>query len=169
MAEGEVTITVRPNGPFRVEGPIKLVDTDGKVMDLAWQTRRLPLSLRSIDQQTILRRNPLQNRLPGRGGRGAGVCRKSLKSSQSCAPDALNKSFQDVSANPIPLALLSRGSRGIPTAPGSRAWKVTPRSQAGASAFSTAAAAATNPPCCGQNRPGCHPIAAGSHATHRRQ
>jgi CDGSH-type Zn-finger protein len=35
MAEGEVTITVRPNGPFRVEGPIKLVDYDGKVLDLA--------------------------------------------------------------------------------------------------------------------------------------
>ena len=34
MAEGEVTITVRPNGPFRVEGPIKLVDYDGKVLDL---------------------------------------------------------------------------------------------------------------------------------------
>jgi hypothetical protein len=35
MAEGEVTITVRPNGPFRVEGPIKLVNTDGTLIDLA--------------------------------------------------------------------------------------------------------------------------------------
>jgi CDGSH-type Zn-finger protein len=35
MAEGEVTITVRPNGPFRVEGPIKLINTDGKEIDLA--------------------------------------------------------------------------------------------------------------------------------------
>jgi CDGSH-type Zn-finger protein len=35
MAEPEVTITVRPNGPLRVEGPIKLVDSDGKVIDLA--------------------------------------------------------------------------------------------------------------------------------------
>jgi CDGSH-type Zn-finger protein len=33
MAEGEVTITVRPNGPFRVEGPVKLVNTDGTVID----------------------------------------------------------------------------------------------------------------------------------------
>ena len=33
MAEGEVTITVRPNGPFRVEGPIKLINTDGTVID----------------------------------------------------------------------------------------------------------------------------------------
>ena len=34
MAEGEVTITVRPNGPFRVEGPIKLINTDGNPIDL---------------------------------------------------------------------------------------------------------------------------------------
>lgn len=34
MAENDVTITVRPNGPFRVEGPIKLIDTDGKEIDL---------------------------------------------------------------------------------------------------------------------------------------
>jgi len=34
MAEGEVTITVRPNGPFRVEGPIKLINTDGQQIDL---------------------------------------------------------------------------------------------------------------------------------------
>ncbi len=30
----EVKITVRPNGPFRVEGPIKLIDADGKEWDL---------------------------------------------------------------------------------------------------------------------------------------
>jgi CDGSH-type Zn-finger protein len=35
MAEGEVTITIRPNGPYRVEGPIKLVDAEGKLLDLA--------------------------------------------------------------------------------------------------------------------------------------
>lgn len=29
-----VTITVRPNGPLRVEGPIRLIDTDGKDIDL---------------------------------------------------------------------------------------------------------------------------------------
>lgn len=37
MSENEipaVTITVRPNGPLRVEGPIKLIDTDGKEIDL---------------------------------------------------------------------------------------------------------------------------------------
>ena len=35
MADNEVTITVRPNGPYRVEGPIKLVDADGTQWDLA--------------------------------------------------------------------------------------------------------------------------------------
>ena len=30
-----VKITVRPNGPFRVEGPISLVDVDGKEWDIA--------------------------------------------------------------------------------------------------------------------------------------
>jgi CDGSH-type Zn-finger protein len=35
MAEPEVTITVRPNGPLRVEGPIKLINTDGSPIDLA--------------------------------------------------------------------------------------------------------------------------------------
>ena len=35
MAEGEVKISVRRNGPFRVEGPIKLVDADGTEWNLA--------------------------------------------------------------------------------------------------------------------------------------
>lgn len=34
MPETEVKITVRPNGPFRVEGPIKLVDADGREWNL---------------------------------------------------------------------------------------------------------------------------------------
>lgn len=37
MSENEipsVTITVRPNGPLRVEGPIKLINTDGNEIDL---------------------------------------------------------------------------------------------------------------------------------------
>lgn len=39
MSENEappVTITIRPNGPFRVEGTanLKLIDTDGKQIDL---------------------------------------------------------------------------------------------------------------------------------------
>lgn len=35
MSDSPVTITPRPNGPFRVEGPIRLVDVDGKEWDLA--------------------------------------------------------------------------------------------------------------------------------------
>jgi CDGSH-type Zn-finger protein len=34
MAENEVTITARPNGPYRVEGPIRLIDSNGKELDL---------------------------------------------------------------------------------------------------------------------------------------
>lgn len=34
MSESEVKITARLNGPFRVEGPIKLVDADGNEWDL---------------------------------------------------------------------------------------------------------------------------------------
>lgn len=30
----EVKITVRPNGPYRVEGPIQLVDAEGREWDL---------------------------------------------------------------------------------------------------------------------------------------
>lgn len=35
MADEKVTITVRPNGPFRVEGPVKLQDHEGKEWDLS--------------------------------------------------------------------------------------------------------------------------------------
>lgn len=38
MAENEVKITARPNGPFRVEGPIKLVDANGVEWDLGGKT-----------------------------------------------------------------------------------------------------------------------------------
>ena len=30
----EVTITVRPNGPYRIRGPITMVDVDGNAFDL---------------------------------------------------------------------------------------------------------------------------------------
>ncbi|MCL2660032.1 MAG: CDGSH iron-sulfur domain-containing protein [Acidobacteriaceae bacterium] len=35
MSDEAVKITVRPNGPLHVEGPIKLVDANGKEWDLA--------------------------------------------------------------------------------------------------------------------------------------
>ena len=34
MSEEAVKITVRPNGPLRVEGPIVLQDAEGRVWDL---------------------------------------------------------------------------------------------------------------------------------------
>ena len=34
MAEANVTITARPNGPLRVEGPIRLIDVDGTEINL---------------------------------------------------------------------------------------------------------------------------------------
>jgi CDGSH-type Zn-finger protein len=34
MAETNVTITSKPNGPYRVEGPIRLIDVDGKEINL---------------------------------------------------------------------------------------------------------------------------------------
>ncbi len=34
MAENEVLITTRPNGPFRVEGRVRLIDVDGKEVNL---------------------------------------------------------------------------------------------------------------------------------------
>lgn len=38
MADEPVRITVRPNGPLRVEGHIILTDADGKEWDLAGKT-----------------------------------------------------------------------------------------------------------------------------------
>jgi CDGSH-type Zn-finger protein len=38
-----VKITVRPNGPFRVEGPIKLVDVAGNEWDLSEKTAGISL------------------------------------------------------------------------------------------------------------------------------
>ncbi|MEX0893359.1 MAG: CDGSH iron-sulfur domain-containing protein [Gemmatimonadota bacterium] len=33
--ENNVTITVRENGPYRVEGPVRLVDADGNEYDIS--------------------------------------------------------------------------------------------------------------------------------------
>ena len=34
MSDNEVKITVRPNGPYRVEGPFQLLDANGGAWDL---------------------------------------------------------------------------------------------------------------------------------------
>lgn len=38
MSENEARITVRLNGPFRIEGPFKLVDANGVEWDLGGKT-----------------------------------------------------------------------------------------------------------------------------------
>ena len=78
----KVKITVRPNGPYRVEDPeglVELVDANGVPYplprEIGGQAVDLPVPLRSQRQQTFLRRNSLADRLPGRrsgGARGAG-------------------------------------------------------------------------------------------------
>ena len=62
MAEGEVTITMRPNGPYRVEGPIKLVDSNGKVLDTAGKpaSRSAAAEHRQINHSAT---EPTQDRL----------------------------------------------------------------------------------------------------------
>ena len=37
--EGGVTITVRNNGPYLVEGPVRVLDADGQEYDLSGKTR----------------------------------------------------------------------------------------------------------------------------------
>jgi len=38
MSDTAVTISTKPNGPFVVQGPITLIDVDGKVVDLGGKT-----------------------------------------------------------------------------------------------------------------------------------
>ncbi len=66
----QVKITVRPNGPYRVEAPegtIELVDVNGNQFDLTGKACLFALPLRRFGQQAFLRRNPQQDRFPGRG------------------------------------------------------------------------------------------------------
>ena len=50
-----VKITVRPNGPFRVEGPISLVDVNGNEWDL---TGKPAISLPQVPEQPARSRKP---------------------------------------------------------------------------------------------------------------
>ena len=51
----EVTINVRPNGPFRVEGPIKLIDAGWPPVGPHREAGHLALPLRGFHQKAILR------------------------------------------------------------------------------------------------------------------
>ena len=66
----KVTIQTRPNGPYLVQGPIHLVDADGKEFPVHRRPGRA-LPLRRLDQQAVLRRHALEDRLPGRREGGA--------------------------------------------------------------------------------------------------
>ena len=66
----QVKITVRPNGPFRVEAPegsIELVDVNGTPYDLTGKTAFSSVPLWRFGEQAFLRRNSQQDRFPGCG------------------------------------------------------------------------------------------------------
>src|SRR3954451_10017617 len=71
----EVTIEATPNGPYLVTGPIELRDAEE---GLTYQGQGLALPLRRVDEEAVLRRYPLQDRLPGRGAGRAGIGRGGL-------------------------------------------------------------------------------------------
>ena len=73
----DVTITVKPNGPFRVEGPIRLVDGKRRRMGSHRQARSFSVPLRCIHAQALLRRHTLQGRF--RGSRSCGSRARSLR------------------------------------------------------------------------------------------
>jgi hypothetical protein len=77
----QVKITVRPNGPYRVEDPdsvIELVDVDGNKYDLTGKT------MFSLCQPAFLRRNPQDDSFSGsRHGDQSWVTRYPVPSSQS--------------------------------------------------------------------------------------
>ncbi len=57
----EPTIIVcNPNGPLRVTGNFVIRDSQGKDFDLAGRNDDLPVSLRNVSEQAILRRKSSQ-------------------------------------------------------------------------------------------------------------
>ena len=70
------TIKVRQNGPYLVEGDdVTVVDWNGNaVSDREAAVRAVPV--RRVDEQAVLRRHALKNRLSGRRGGGRGQRRQ---------------------------------------------------------------------------------------------
>ena len=54
----EVTIKARANGPYKVEGPVRIVDADGQRVRSPGGKRDRPLSLRALADQAVLRQVP---------------------------------------------------------------------------------------------------------------
>ena len=69
-------ITVRQNGSYRVEGDdVKLVDWNGNEYEIPEAAVRA-VPLRWLDEEAVLRRHPLEDRLPGGRSRCAGQRRQ---------------------------------------------------------------------------------------------
>ena len=54
----EVEIKVRDNGPYKVTGPVRLVDVDGNEWQLARRGLDRALPLRALPDQAVLRQLP---------------------------------------------------------------------------------------------------------------
>ena len=54
VAGEPVVIKVRNNGPYKVTGPITLIDADGNEFDLPEGDGDRPLPLRRVDHQALL-------------------------------------------------------------------------------------------------------------------
>ena len=57
--EAEVEIKVRHNGPYKVTGPVRLIDADGNEYDVGERGDGRPLPLRRLSDQAVLRQDPL--------------------------------------------------------------------------------------------------------------
>ena len=59
-----VKVTALKNGPYKVEGAIALF-YDTAPVDTRGEGRRVPVPMRSLEQEAVLRRNALEDRIPG--------------------------------------------------------------------------------------------------------
>ena len=59
----DVEIKVRENGPYRVTGPVRLIDADGEVRPRREGRDHRALPLRRVHHQAVLRQDPLEDRL----------------------------------------------------------------------------------------------------------
>ena len=64
-----VKITIRPNGPYLVEGDVELVDVNGNKVDTSAEAADRAVPLRRVGDEAVLRRDAQQGRVPGGGGR----------------------------------------------------------------------------------------------------
>ena len=83
-----VNIKVRQNGPYLVEGDdVTLVDWNGNAYQIA-KTSVRAVPLRRLDEQAVLRRHALEDRIPGGRSRGARQRRQARDLAGGLAPRA---------------------------------------------------------------------------------